>query len=58
MNNTTVNLLTAPGRDIRPVVDRDRHIASLERSIQALRAAGLPTKFYENALEALKGAQQ
>lgn len=57
MNNTTVNLLTSHGRDIRPVVDRDRHIASLKRSIEALRAAGLPTTFYENALAALEGTK-
>lgn len=56
MNNDQINLLTSHGRDIRPNLTMSQQIALLERSIQALRDAGLPTKFYENALDALKRA--
>lgn len=44
-------------RDAKPPADIERHIASLKRSIEALRAAGLPTTFYENALAALEGTK-
>lgn len=57
MSTTNTNLLTAPGRDIRPNLTLAQQIALLERSIARLIDAGLDPSFYQNALEALKGAK-
>lgn len=55
MNNTTVNLLTAPGRNRRHNLTIAQQIVLLERSIARLDDAGLDSSYYRNALATLKG---
>lgn len=57
MNNTTVNLLTAPGRNRRHNLTIAQQIALLERSIARLIDAGMDPSYYQQALATLKGAQ-
>lgn len=57
MNTTQINLLTAPGRGRRPNLTLAQQIALLERSIQALRDAGLDASYYQTALATLKGVK-
>lgn len=58
MNQHYANALqTIPGRDSKPRMDIATAIRCTERSIEALRAAGLPTASYEAKLAELKARE-
>ena len=49
-----VCLVSAPGRDARPLADRATLIRAAQARVEALRAAGLPTGYAEMALARLE----